>query len=185
MILGGYQKIDLSPADLTASTLRVGGLSKACAGANGKPALVKTPDGVESFGVVTKNGDDYNVACMNVTGGVTNIAVDGDDDSFTITNGTGYGTPGVDLYGYDGSATSKFYECPSDGVVRIKVAATASNYVQVNSCKGATQTGTILLMKVYGNTGGICYYSFPVKKGMWLICGDNGTGNAIEFFATI
>lgn len=97
-VLGGYQKINLSTADLTASTLSVEGLSKACANANGKAVLVKMPDGTEAFGAVKEVTGGFQLSAMGADSKVSQFNVDDTDDSFTMKTGVDTSNIGAEAY---------------------------------------------------------------------------------------
>ena len=191
MIKGGYQFVDISGLDLTASPIKQDGLVDLLKNSAGKTLKIKLPGkSYEVEGVLQETTNNLIMTAYDTQGIIAMYIVAKATGNITVTeSGASVSTQvaftgtAVDLYSYDGSSAAKFYQCPSDGIVRLKVAATASNYVQINSCKGATATGATTIMKVYGNTGGICYYSFPVQKNMYLQCNDSGSENAMEFFA--
>lgn len=122
-VLGGYQKINLSPADLTASTLRLDGLSKACANANGKAVLVKMPDGTESFGAVKEVTGGFQLSVMGADSKVSQFNVDDTDDTFTREESAAVATGEVDISSTYVDITtytaSSPYTAPSDGYLRV------------------------------------------------------------------
>lgn len=200
MTLGGYQKIDLSPADLTASTLRLDGLSKACAGANGKAVLIKMPGGTESFGAVEETESGFAISTMGADGKVATMAVDDTDDTFTYTESeSGTETDGrldaleerigadefktanaVDLSGYDGSMVAEKYLATADGYVWVRVANVASNHVQVNI--QSNDRANTYDVSLWGNTGGNTDVAVFVKKGFYLYTAANvGSGNTMIY----
>lgn len=122
---GGFQSIDLSKADLTASTLKVDGLSKACAGANDKPVRIKMSGGIEYYGNLKPTVSGFEISYLGADSKVTYISVDDTDDTFTITEGdevsgniTGGTTTPVTL-NTDNSVANP-YIVPKDGYIRIE-----------------------------------------------------------------
>lgn len=173
-VLGGYQKINLSTADLTASTLSVKGLSKSCGNANGKAALVKMPDGTEAFGAVKEVTGGFQLSAMGADSKVRQFNVDDTDDTFTMKTGEevsdseavyGFGNA-VDLKDY---TVDTPYVVPGDGYVVIAYAATVASGNKTFVCakKGLTGAFHTKLGQVVSTHGSdYDYTSVFVKKGM-------------------
>lgn len=127
---GGFQSIDISTADLTASTLKVDGLSSACAGSNDKPVRIKMPDGIEYYGSLKPTTGGFEISFIGAESEVVRISVDDTDDTFTIKesgevveNITGGTETPVTLTTDNGVANP--YIAPSDGYVRIENTSTS------------------------------------------------------------
>lgn len=127
---GGFQSIDLSKADLTASTLKVDGLSKACAGANDKPVRIKMPGGIEYYGSLKPTTSGFDISYLGADSKVSIISVDDTDDTFTITEGEGVtgnitgGTKTPVSLTADNTVANP-YIVPVDGYIRIENTSTS------------------------------------------------------------
>lgn len=174
-VLGGYQKINISTADLTASTLSVEGLSKACANANGKAVLVKMPDGTEAFGAVKETQSGYQLSVMGADSKVNLLEVDDTDDSFTIVEGdgvtgtiTGGTTTPVTLT--TDNSTANPYIVPADGYIRIEnTSASVDNTTAVAIPYPDRSNALTLFWGIPAGSGGSSVRSrreaFFVKRG--------------------
>lgn len=187
-VLGGYQKINLSTADLTASTLSVEGLSKACANANGKAALVKMPDGTEAFGAVKEVTGGYQLSAMGADSKVSRLDVDDTDDTFTMKESgeiAGAITGGPDsvttLDTTKASLASPFV-APSDGYIRVENSTNAADTttgVGIPMASGSNMYVVISNIPAAGaTTTRLCFF---VPKGCPIAINALKTGSAVVF----
>lgn len=190
-VLGGYQKINLSTADLTASTLSVEGLSKACANANGKAVLAKMPDGTEAFGAVKGVTGGYQLSVMGADSKVSQLTVDDADDTFTMSESIDLTDAAEvlpaeynDQYSIITTATSaQPYTAEYDGIVTVEITSTASYStppkVVIKTGLAHSTTTNIFQAPQAGFSGGIV--SCFVKKGTILYGKDFSAGVGLYF----
>lgn len=195
---GGFQSIDLSAADLTASTLKVEGLSKACSGANDKPVRIKMPGGVEYYGSLKPTESGFEISFLGADSKAVQIAVDDTDDTFTMTESEpltdgepdyipDYGNR-VDLTNY---ISTNRYKAPCDGYIKCIVGDTGNAAGDKASCiirgkSGESYTAVEIIAR-YNSEGSLSRMLF-VKKGMLLYGTTSGTGTgvkSVEFYPII
>jgi hypothetical protein len=171
-VLGGYQKINVSTADLTASTLSVEGLSKACANANGKAVLVKMPDGTEVFGAVKEVTGGYQLSVMGADSKVSQLNVDDTDDTFTMEDSDklASGVIGMQASSSKGAVTlSRMVSNPYTTTTEGYFYLSSSSYPEGSSCsvKVGTASGSMLTVQTFtGGSGVKVNYLIFLKKGM-------------------
>lgn len=187
-VLGGYQKINLSTADLTASTLSVEGLSKACGRAKGKAVLVKMPDGTEAFGAVKETQSGYQLSVMGADSAVSRLDVDDTDDTFTIKEsgevaGTITGGPNsVTTLDTTKASLSSPFIAPADGYIRVE---NSTNVADTTSGVGIPMASGDNLYVVISNipaagatTTRLCFF---VPKGCPIVVSALKAGSAIVY----
>lgn len=188
-VLGGYQKINLSTADLTASTLSVEGLSKACANANGKAVLAKMPDGTEAFGAVKEVTGGYQLSVMSADSKVSQLTVDDTDDTFTMSESIDL-TDAADRnavpVGLDSSVdiksyTDAYYTVPADGYIKMQYGAATEtgSYTQLN----VKREGGIVNLARTSSSGAVVVDALFVKKGTPIKFEYNGSQATCYFYA--
>lgn len=175
---GGFQSIDLSKADLTASTLKVDGLSKACAGANDKPVRIKMPGGVEYYGSLKPSVSGFEISFIGADSTISTISVDDTDDTFTIAEvnpggDSGEGNVYLDTGVNIGTATSANpYITENDGIITLAYSGSSAlaNAPTVTAKTGSTMSGSKVLVGISAGISTTAYTAVFVKKGSVLYC---------------
>lgn len=192
---GGYQIIDLSSVTV-GTQATISGIYANVGGNNGKPVMIDTPDGQRVFAEIKAGTNKYVTAYLGADGATYTVEISNANkvditkqpsDATTSAKVTALETRvGVDvidsavteLVSYDSSSNA--YTLPSDGLIRIICAATASNKIAL--CTINKQGSINELSVLFGTTSGQLSCSTYLKKGMKVFFTVTGTGNQVNFY---